>query len=795
MERLQSRLEQERFGGAKILDGRGRGLNHRNMLNFALAQLDWGARRPTKDTFDPYLRALETASLEPNERAVLMAYALANRALFHWSGGESEVGLVDAERAVSMMHALPLDAYRRGEQLSYSLAALSHCLRETGRALEAITAMDEAILLGRKEQGESYTVAIFLAAQATNFGLAERLKKAASSFEESLQMLSSLELGTEWSDYRDIRVLLLRQYAGVLIMLGRRKDSFTAQREMVSMLRDLRARNQVGNPEGFATSLLHLAATASMEEEHEEAIAAAREALSLYRELPSERDSTPTCLKIIGDALKAQGHHDDAIAAYAEAVVIQRELGDRDARAKLGQLIMSLSVSHCDAGELDAATEAALDAVDVLRTDWLEHSHDNNKASVLREALFLCYINLQGLGRIDEAVTFLAEDIELARFQGTESKLLADKMAVLAMWYADLGRADEALNSAADSTDIYRSILATSDSATNCLELRDALLRYTGHLFRFGRSGRGADAVAEAVHLGERLEADERHVNALIRYTMLQLEGGAYEEALKTAASALHVCSVDLPDRHDLLGSVMRANERVLDGLGRPAEAAARQEEALTTLRANIDLNSPIDTSLLTQGLDKLANYYHESGNLSEALPPIQDGVDIHKALWARDKTDAEKGEELAAWLARQASILFQLGRKTDAKASLDEETDVLRALLSESPSFTLEMVAESAEQHRMASMQHMVEGRPDDAMDATRQYLLLSRVAYSGPKDSTTQKESLSRALIGYVMLIVMLGREEEAEEAGKIVVEAHLLLPDILKTLDPASLLPLPN
>ena len=124
---------------------------------------------------------------------------------------------------------------------------------------------------------------------------------------------------------------------------------------------------------------------------------------------------------------------------------------------------------------------------------------------------------------------------------------------------------------------------------------------------------------------------------------------------------------------------------------------------------------------------------------------------------------------------ARQASILFQLGRKTEAKASLDEETDVLRALLNESPSFTLEMVTESAEQHRMAYMQHMVEGRPDDAMDAARQYLLLSRVAYYDLKDTTTQTESLNRAPVGYVMLIVMLGREEEAEEAGKIVIEAH--------------------
>jgi len=797
-ERLQSKLEQERFGGAKIMDGRGRGLNHRNMLNLVQAQLGWDGSRLTKDTFDLHLRELETASLEPNERAVLMADILTKSAYALFST-EPKAGLIDAERAVAMMRAVPLDAYRREEQLAWSLAALSNCLRETGRALEAITVMDEAISIDREELGINSQLSVRLVEQALNFRAAEKFEEEANSLKESLQILDSLGLDGQWSDKGDFRVDILRAYAVVLIKLGRHQDALTAQRESVAILRDLQPRNREGNPEGFATELLGLAALAFGEEEYDEAIAAAREAVSLYRKLPSARGLMPRALKILGGVFEAQSCHDAAAAAHAEAVVIQRELGGPDARTQLGQLLMLLSDSHRNAGEMGAALEAAQDAVDVLRTDWLEHNGDDDKTLALSWALTSCVVILQDLGRIDDAVRFLGEDIELARSQGTDSvehrSELADKLQVLAIRYADLGRAEDALRTAADSTDVYRSVLATTGSATSRVALRDAVLRYAGFLSRFGDGQRASDAISEAVLLGGSLEADEGHISALLQHMVHQLDSDAHAEALETVGSALRICSVDLPDRRDLLELVIRAHERVFDELGRPAEAAARQEEVLTIWRENMDPDSPNDTSLLAQGLERLAKYYHGSGNLSEALLPIQDGVDIHGALWARDKTDAEKGKELTVWLARRASILFQLGRKTEATASLDEETDVLRVLLSESPSFTLEMVIEAAQQRRIAAMQHVVEGRPDDAMDSARQYLLLSRVAYSGHGDTTSQAESLSQALVGYVMLIVMFARDDEVEEAAKIMVEALLLSPDVLKTVDPTSLLPLPN
>ena len=59
------------------------------------------------------------------------------------------------------------------------------------------------------------------------------------------------------------------------------------------------------------------------------------------------------------------------------------------------------------------------------------------------------------------------------------------------------------------------------------------------------------------------------------------LHSGAHEEAIETAASAIRIFSVDLPDRRDLLSLAMSANARALNELGRPAEAAARQEESL----------------------------------------------------------------------------------------------------------------------------------------------------------------------------------------------------------------------
>jgi hypothetical protein len=122
---------------------------------------------------------------------------------------------------------------------------------------------------------------------------------------------------------------------------------------------------------------------------------------------------------------------------------------------------------------------------------------------------------------------------------------------------------------------------------------------------------------------------------------------------------------------------------------------------------------------------------------------------------------------------AQQASILLQLSREAEATAALDEETDILRILLRESNDFTLEVVARFAQRQRMAAMRHTVERHPNDAMDAARQYLLLSRLA-SSYEDPDSQAQPLSEALVGYAMLIMMLGREEEA---AKSMIEAYML------------------
>jgi tetratricopeptide (TPR) repeat protein len=155
---------------------------------------------------DPYLRSLEAASLEPNERVVLVADLLTKRAHTFLASGDPKSALIDAERATAMMRALSLDAYRREEQLSWSLAALSHSLRENGRVLEGITVMEEVIALDREKHGTSFQTAMRLVEQAVNFKEAEKIEEEALLLKESHWMLASLELGTEWSDRRDSRV-------------------------------------------------------------------------------------------------------------------------------------------------------------------------------------------------------------------------------------------------------------------------------------------------------------------------------------------------------------------------------------------------------------------------------------------------------------------------------------------------------------------------------------------------------------------------------------------------------------
>jgi tetratricopeptide (TPR) repeat protein len=147
--------------------------------------------------------------------------------------------------------------------------------------------MDEAISINWEKRGIGFQLAMRAIEQALNFRAAQKFEQGANLLEESLwiHVLDSLGIDGQWSDNGDFRVGTLCAYAAILIKLGRHQDALTAQQELVTILRGLQPHNREGNHEGFTTKLHGLAALASWEEEYNDAIAAAGEAVSLYREI------------------------------------------------------------------------------------------------------------------------------------------------------------------------------------------------------------------------------------------------------------------------------------------------------------------------------------------------------------------------------------------------------------------------------------------------------------------------------------------------------------------------------
>ncbi len=244
--------------------------------------------------------------------------------------------------------------------------------------------------------------------------------------------------------------------ATYLSALGRREEALAAAREAMELYRDL-ARSR---PEAFtpylAGSLNNYANGLSELGRREEALAAAREAVDIRRDLARSRPEAFTpdlamSLNNYANILSALGRREEALAAAREAVDIRRDLARSRPEAFTPDLAMSLNNyanTLSELGRREEALAAASEAVELYRD--LARSRPEAFTPDLAGSLNNYAAMLSELGRREEALAAAREAMELYRDLARSrpeafGRNFGISSNVLAGILSELGRQDEAL--------------------------------------------------------------------------------------------------------------------------------------------------------------------------------------------------------------------------------------------------------------------------------------------------------------------------------------------------------------
>mgnify|MGYP000920672507 CR=1 FL=1 len=252
------------------------------------------------------------------------------------------------------------------------------------------------------------------------------------------------------------RAQALNNLAVRLSEVGRRSEALEAAQEVVSFYRDLAEVNAAAYTPDLAGSLSNLAAFLSEAGRRDEALQAAQEAVDLRRDLAEINAAAYTpnlagSLSNLAAFLSEAGRWDEALETAQEAVDLRRDLAEVNAAAYTPDLAGSLSnLASClsEVGRWDEALRAAQQAVGLYQklaeVNAAAYTPDlatslNNLVGCLSEA-----------GRRDEALQGAQEAVDLRRDLVETSPVvyipyLVRSLTKLAGILSEVGRCNEAL--------------------------------------------------------------------------------------------------------------------------------------------------------------------------------------------------------------------------------------------------------------------------------------------------------------------------------------------------------------
>jgi tetratricopeptide (TPR) repeat protein/MinD-like ATPase involved in chromosome partitioning or flagellar assembly len=338
--------------------------------------------------------------------------------------GKSREALADSTEAVEIRRHLAAEDFdKHGEGLSVALGALAARLQEVRQPEEALAALQEAVRIQRRIQGDSARagLAVALGNLATQQFQMAMYDEARTATEEVITIYRKLASAGDSSFETQLAVWLAR-LSGALSRLGRYESAIEPMKEAVQIRRFLASREPDRSQKPFASALDAFSMMLEKVGRYREATAAVGEAIVIWRALLSHdssdaiRSELAGSLNNAGNFLGAQGKLDEALIAIEEAVELYRDLAKAQPAAYNADLAMAatnLSTILARMGRTEQALSYSLEAVNVYRQLVQGHSarYESDFARALNN-----HSNLLGaLGRRGDALSAIDEALELSR--------------------------------------------------------------------------------------------------------------------------------------------------------------------------------------------------------------------------------------------------------------------------------------------------------------------------------------------------------------------------------------------
>jgi tetratricopeptide (TPR) repeat protein len=302
-----------------------------------------------------------------------------------------------------------------------------------------------------------------------------------------------------------------------------------------------------------------------------DALAAARQAVAIYRELATAdpgryRADLASSLANLGARLSEADRPADALAAGQEAITTYRELAAADPgryRADLAASLVNLGVWFSEADRLADAEQATREAITTYRK--LDSASAGSYSTDLAAALTNLGRWLSGLGHPEGALAAGQEALgirrELAAAGPDSSRAdLATCLISLGAWFSELSRPEDALEAEQEAVTIWR-VLAAFAPARYRPDLAASLANLGITLSELGRPEDALAAVEEAVTIYRELAAaSPEYRRGLAR-------------ALSGLAAALDALGRDVPEWDASEARLL--SELGSDAAGQPAKQLA----------------------------------------------------------------------------------------------------------------------------------------------------------------------------------------------------------------------------
>jgi tetratricopeptide (TPR) repeat protein len=461
----------------------------------------------------------------------------------------------------------------------------------------------------------------------------------------------------ELDDKQKVRVALMAGNLAISLRgEGDTKGAAQLQQEAIDLLRDLAMRHPKAIQLVLAKGLFNLAHYLPSLDRQEEAVSALRESQTISEELIRDELSSEalsllgSVLSNLGIQLSDVGRYEEALAASREAIGIFRRFPfaiTEAMRSNFGLGLERLGNQLTSQGHPWEALEATEEANEIFRS--LADFYPEIFLPDLARNLMTLGIRLGAVGRRKDAVQVSQEAVQIYRALTQKSAAfvpeLAGTLSNLGNRLADVGHHEQALEVTREAVEIARGlILSQSDGARFQLASLARILNTLGNrLSVLNRGEEALEAYREAVgiwqELGRERPGDLRPSIAMsLRNLGMQLRDlGEREDGIRVTREAVELYrelsstlpgafTPDLALNLNNLGILLRE-------VGRTAEALEVAGEAVQIYRDLANRDTEELRPDLAMGLHNLGVLLGDAGRREEALRITQEATDLFRQL------------------------------------------------------------------------------------------------------------------------------------------------------------------